>query len=76
MTAELTIKEVQADYAATLRDIERCAIIAANVRLFMEDSVGEDRSKFKMDVFKWEALLSQARRLRDKIQLKLEELSK
>ena len=63
----LTITDVESDLASTDRDIERLDSIAAGIRTFMNDSQGEDRSAFKVDVIKYEGLAGHARRLRENI---------
>jgi len=59
--------EMLADREATAADAQRLRLIAENLHLFIEDSRGEDRSGFKMDLFKYISLASQAESLRQKI---------
>lgn len=63
----LTIAGVAADLAATERDLKRCKTIAENIEAFIEDERENDRSEFRVDLMKWEALAKAAERLADKI---------
>lgn len=63
----MTADEMKADLAATQRDIEALDSIAANLRVFIYEAHGEDRSAFKVDLLKYEGLASDGRRLRKKI---------
>ncbi len=63
----IPLAEMQSDLAATERDIERLNAIIDNLRLFISDSAGEDRSRFKAQLFTFEGLLGLAFRLRTTI---------
>lgn len=65
--SELSLQEIEADLAAAVRDISRLEAIVDNLNNFILDSAGEDRSGFKADLFKYEALMMQARNLRGRI---------
>lgn len=62
------IDEIKADLAATDRDIERLIAIRHNLSLFIADSHGEDRSKYKVDLHRYEHILRDGFVLRSKIQ--------
>lgn len=67
MSGYIPLEEMEGDLNATIRDISRLEIILQNIRGFIQDSHGEKRSNFHIDVMKYEALLSEAVRLREKI---------
>ena len=64
---KLTKAEVEADLNATELDIEALDRIVQNLRFFIQASHGEDRSAFRVDLLKYEALAEQARTLRTRI---------
>lgn len=64
---KLTIEEIEADLNETERDIVTLDMIVQNISDFITRSHGEDRSAFRMDLFKYEALAGQARGLRERI---------
>ena len=66
-TGDFSQVEVEADFAATLRDINALQRIVDGINAFMTDTHGEDRSFYKADLFKYQGLLTQAERLKDKI---------
>lgn len=55
--------EAEADLAATLRDVTRLSAIVDNLRLFIHDSAGENRSLYRMDLMRFEKLLDDGRNL-------------
>lgn len=69
------MSEISADLEATKNDISALEFITHNIRLFMVESGGEDRSDFRVDLMKWESLLSQARLLMTKIEAAKERLN-
>lgn len=71
MKTNMTREEMEADLKATHDDIERLAAIVENLRGFVLHSAGEDRSGFRMDLFKYESLLLQAQRLAVSIENRL-----
>lgn len=64
----LTSKEILADLANTESDIVALSNIVGGLDTFMTRTGGEDRSAFKMDRFKYAALLAKAHRLKQAIQ--------
>lgn len=66
-------EEIEADLAATERDINSLERICDGLRVFIEQSHGENRSAFRMDLFKYTALGTQARTLKQRIQTYLTE---
>jgi hypothetical protein len=72
----IPLTEMIADLGTTERDIEALNAVVENLQRFTQDSHGEDRSVFRMDVFKYQALLNQATRLRHAIQSKIDEVTK
>lgn len=67
MTTPIPRAEIEADLAATDDDIRRLRLIAQNISEFIANSHGENRSAFKTDALKYDALLSHALDLRLKI---------
>jgi hypothetical protein len=63
------LAEIEKDLADTERDIEALQSITAGLRTFVYQNGGEDRSREKMDLFRYEALLVAGKSLRDKILL-------
>lgn len=70
----LTIAEVQYDLANTRRDFSRLNTIVENLKLFIKDSGGEDRSFLKPELMKFERLLVQAEQLMPQIENQLQAL--
>jgi len=68
----LTKKQMKADLASTNRDIGRLQLIVRGIEGFMKDSGDEDRSSFRMDLFKYETLLEMALKFRRLIQEAIE----
>lgn len=66
-TPTIPISEMKHDLEATDRDLARLNLIVENLRLFIRDSDGEDRSFLKMNLLTFESLVAQAARLREKI---------
>ncbi len=68
----LTREEMEADLAATDRDIQRLQQAYLALESFVTDSGGEDRSTvFKVELFKINALLQEAQALRPRIEAAL-----
>jgi hypothetical protein len=67
----ITIEEMRQDYGNTLHDINALQKAVDGIELFTTHSGGEDRSGFRMDLFKYKSLLSQARALADTIEAKM-----
>lgn len=63
MKANLTLDEIEADIADTKRDISCLKSITDSLRVFIYQPGSEDRSMFKVDLFKYEVLLTQGRDL-------------
>jgi hypothetical protein len=62
---------MQADYADTKRDIACLNAVVCNLDIFIKQNGGEDRSALRMDLFRYRALLEQARSLAVKIAAKM-----
>lgn len=73
MSATLTKSEVETDLTNTDKDIERLSAIVDNLTLFIQDT-DEDRRKFRAELLTFEALLSRAWSLREKIAAVLSKL--
>jgi len=63
----MTDSELQADLLAVSRDIGRLEAVVDNLRDFIQDSDGEDRSGFKLCLWKCEAALKEGQALHAKI---------
>jgi hypothetical protein len=70
---DLSPKATQADYDATERDIQRLTAITENLREFIADSQGEDRSQFKTHLFLFDGLFRKAIIMSAKIAEKIHE---
>ena len=70
----MTKAEIEADLAATERDIIALSNIVGGLDTFVGQTNGEDRSRFKVDRLKYQSLLSQAHGLKQKIQDALTDL--
>jgi hypothetical protein len=70
MTANISKQEAQIDLEDTQRDVKRAKIIAGNIRLFITETgqTGEDRNYLRVDLLRWEGIVSQGLRLESKIQ--------
>lgn len=66
--SKFPMEEMQADLAATDRDIENLTKICEHIDAFIWDSHGENRSNFRADYYKFSQMIVIAKRLRDKIQ--------
>lgn len=55
--------EIEADELATAKDVERLTIIRDNLRLFIEDNGGENRTAWKRELRLFEGTLEQGRML-------------
>lgn len=64
----IPLKEMEADLAATEKDINSLKRICNGLNAFMTYTGGEDRSAFRMDLFKYAGLEAQAQRLKQRIQ--------
>lgn len=69
----IPLPEMISDCEATQRDLERLDAIIFNLELFIRDSGEEDRTGFRMDLFKYQSLRSQAFILVVKITAKIDE---
>lgn len=61
---QVSQSEWDADYAATEADIKRLAAIVENLDLFITQAGEEDRRRFRVDLYKWQGILSEAQRLK------------
>ena len=64
----IPLEEIEADLANTHKDTVRLLLITVNLELFIRESGGENRSGFRRDLMKYQALLSESRALTLKIQ--------
>lgn len=62
-----TLEEVQKDKIASGIDIMALSAIVKNLREFIHNPCGEDRSSYRVDLMKWESHLAQARFLDGRI---------
>ena len=69
----LTRDQIIRDYTATVTDITLLELIVESLTCFIRDAHGEDRSAFKTDLLKYQALLTKALELRLRILVKLNE---
>ena len=67
----MTLAEMNQDLVNTEGDIYRLRAIVANLCGFIQYSGGENRKHLRMDLFKYEAMLSEAEVLKGKIQEKI-----
>lgn len=67
-TIPIKLSEIEADFNATKRDIEALQQIVSGLNTFIAYSHKEDRSKFRIDLFKYETLLRQGRELQKTIE--------
>lgn len=63
---------MQADLAATVRDIERLQAITDNLSKFIADSHGEDRKQYRTELLKFDVLFGHAVALRVRIEKAIE----
>lgn len=63
---------MQADLDATCEDIDRLQAVVENLTRFITESHGEDRSRWRIDVMRFESLLGKALKLKDAIKLRLD----
>jgi len=59
--------EIEADLAATIRDVARLTAIVENLDSFINDAAGEDRARFRVDLMRYQNLKNTATDLADKI---------
>ena len=64
----MTKQEIETDLAATERDIIALSNIVGGLDTFIGQPHEEDRSRFKMDRLKYQSMLSDAHKLKQKIQ--------
>ena len=62
------INEARRDLEHTNKDIERLTLVVENLRLFIEDSMGEDRRSFKLALMQCETALEQGKALAARIE--------
>lgn len=67
----LTKQEIENDLREMSVDLERLRNITVNLRAFINDSFGEDRSRYKVDLLKWESIYNDGLRLKRVIADKL-----
>jgi len=70
---QTTEPQIKLDLKATQADIRRLTAIVQNMGDFIAFPHDEDRSRFKMDLMKWETFLDVARRLEAAIKRALDE---
>lgn len=63
----VSLEEAKLDLLNTQRDYKCILSICENLETFITQSGGEDRSKYKLDLFRYKALLQQATELEIKI---------
>lgn len=63
----LPIEEIEQDHQASLRDIEYLTQAAEGIEAFMRNPCGENRTHLKTDLYKWQGLLAEAKRLHEHI---------
>lgn len=64
----IPVEEMQVDLANTESDIQQLAAIVGALDVFITRNGGEDRSSFRADRFRYNALLSQAHNLKQRIE--------
>ncbi len=64
------------DLELTIKDQERCAIIAENIDLFIRECGDEDRSECRMDAIKYATYEALAKLVRERIERAIAESSK
>lgn len=74
--SELTFAEVERDRVASAIDLELLKDVTEGIRRFISNgyTCGENRSSFRVDLMKWEALFAQGSRLHENILKKHAEL--
>jgi hypothetical protein len=63
-----TLLDAKIDLAATVLDLAHLGNIIVNLRAFMRDSNGEDRSHLKIDLMRYEEYQAEGLALKDKIE--------
>jgi hypothetical protein len=64
MSSQIGQEEFDRDYANTEADIEYLTEIVKNLDLFITQSGEEDRRAFRVDLYKYQGVLSQAQTLK------------
>lgn len=72
MTTKIPLEEMKGDLSATNRDIARLISIVRHLDAFIEDSHGEDRSLFRIDLMRFRSMLSEGLELKKTIEKVLE----
>lgn len=72
---KMTLLEIEEDLKNTERDIQYLQVITQALNAFIRESDGEDRSSFRIDVMKYESLLSEAYDLKRRINLAKEKFN-
>lgn len=63
-----TKEEAEVDLDWTRQDIRRLEAIVKNLEEFIQFAHGEDRSRYKLDLMKWQTILADGRSVEGKIE--------
>lgn len=75
MKSNLTMEEVQSDLRDSQRDVASLRMLVSGMRVFVNQPGAENRSHLRLDLLKWETMLSTGEMLHAKIEEALASIS-